>query len=320
MSNKPLLSICIPTYNRSSYLEKTLDSIINQNGFDNRVEIIISDNCSTDDTRDLCLKYSEKFHNIKYFCNDSNLADRNFALALSRGTGILRKLINDTLLFNGFTLEYFLELIDKEKEERRPIFNHYLQNKDFCCVDNLDKFLSLVSFNVTWIGSVSVWEDDIDLLFKNEYSFEKKLWQVPFVFDCIKRHESCIVITKKLFETQTVEKKDISYGIYEIFYNNFLGILKTEVDLKFIKQDTFEFIEKDLLFNFFSIWMYNYEVKKSKFLYSESENIIDMVLNTYRKKKYYSQYVVYYFLYKLKNNIRAFLSTIKKRICNVRFR
>ena len=117
MSNKPLLSICIPTYNRSSYLEKTLDSIINQNGFDNRVEIIISDNCSTDDTRDLCLKYSEKFHNIKYFCNDSNIADRNFALALSRGTGILRKLINDTLLFNGFTLEYFLELIDKENEK-----------------------------------------------------------------------------------------------------------------------------------------------------------------------------------------------------------
>ena len=50
-----LLSICIPTYNRETYLAKTLDSIVNQNIFlsSDDINIVISDNCSTDGTEAL---------------------------------------------------------------------------------------------------------------------------------------------------------------------------------------------------------------------------------------------------------------------------
>lgn len=45
---KPLLSICIPTYNRAEYLEKSLESIIRQSEFhSDDVDVVISDNCST---------------------------------------------------------------------------------------------------------------------------------------------------------------------------------------------------------------------------------------------------------------------------------
>ncbi|MCX8512062.1 MAG: glycosyltransferase, partial [Chthoniobacteraceae bacterium] len=45
------LSICIPTFNRSQYLRLTLESITNQELFQNsdEIEIVISDNCSSDD-------------------------------------------------------------------------------------------------------------------------------------------------------------------------------------------------------------------------------------------------------------------------------
>ena len=59
---KPLLSICIPTYNRSGYLEQCLESIVHQERFD-EIEVIISDNCSTDDTEAVCKKY-KSFQNI----------------------------------------------------------------------------------------------------------------------------------------------------------------------------------------------------------------------------------------------------------------
>lgn len=59
---QPLLSICIPTYNRSQYLKETIDSIIGQEEFKSEnVEIVISDNCSTDDTEIVCKKYIEQY-------------------------------------------------------------------------------------------------------------------------------------------------------------------------------------------------------------------------------------------------------------------
>ncbi|UJH91329.1 glycosyltransferase [Antarcticibacterium sp. 1MA-6-2] len=60
---KPLLSICIQTYNHSNYLRRCLDSILNQEvNFD--FEILIGEDDSSDSTRELCLKYAEKFPDI----------------------------------------------------------------------------------------------------------------------------------------------------------------------------------------------------------------------------------------------------------------
>lgn len=72
-NNKPLLSICIPTYNREIYLKKLLDSIISQEIFinTNDVEIVIDDWPSKDDTEKLVKEYKEKYPNkIRYFRND----------------------------------------------------------------------------------------------------------------------------------------------------------------------------------------------------------------------------------------------------------
>lgn len=56
---QPLLSICIPTYNRACYLWRTLNSITTQKGFlfTDFIEIIISDNCSDDATEEVCMEF-----------------------------------------------------------------------------------------------------------------------------------------------------------------------------------------------------------------------------------------------------------------------
>lgn len=70
--NKPLLSLCIPTYNREQFLEECLESVVHQDGFD-EIEIVISDNASTDNTQKLILKYQEQYKNIKYHKNAENI-------------------------------------------------------------------------------------------------------------------------------------------------------------------------------------------------------------------------------------------------------
>jgi glycosyltransferase involved in cell wall biosynthesis len=60
---QPLLSICIPTFNRAYILEKTLHSIVSQKIFQdtNEIEVIVSDNCSSDNTFEIVNKYIKKY-------------------------------------------------------------------------------------------------------------------------------------------------------------------------------------------------------------------------------------------------------------------
>ena len=49
--NNPLISICIPSYNRAVQLEKCLNSIYSQIGNDSLFEVFVSNNNSSDNTR-----------------------------------------------------------------------------------------------------------------------------------------------------------------------------------------------------------------------------------------------------------------------------
>jgi len=80
------LSICIPTYNRANYLKETLDSIVNQ--LDDEVEIAISDNASTDHTKELVIEYQKKYSNIVYYQSNENKGpDRNYYNAIKIASG-----------------------------------------------------------------------------------------------------------------------------------------------------------------------------------------------------------------------------------------
>ena len=60
----PILSICIATYNRASFIGDTLDSIIPQ--LDDDVELLVVDGNSTDNTEDVVREYIQKESRIRY--------------------------------------------------------------------------------------------------------------------------------------------------------------------------------------------------------------------------------------------------------------
>ncbi len=82
----PLISIIIPNYNNAIYLEHCLDSILTQT-YPN-LEIIISDDCSTDTSREIIEKYAQKFSNIKPILLDTNIGVTvNRIQAIDNATG-----------------------------------------------------------------------------------------------------------------------------------------------------------------------------------------------------------------------------------------
>lgn len=78
------ISVGMPVFNGERYLETAVRSILNQTYSD--FELIISDNASTDRTKEICLDLAAQDHRIKYTRNRRNIGaagnyNRLFALA-----------------------------------------------------------------------------------------------------------------------------------------------------------------------------------------------------------------------------------------------
>jgi glycosyltransferase involved in cell wall biosynthesis len=82
MQINPRVSVIIPTFNRREYLPVALDSVLAQTYTD--YEIVIIDDGSTDDTRDILAPYEQR---IRYFYqqNSGIAAARNRGIEESRG-------------------------------------------------------------------------------------------------------------------------------------------------------------------------------------------------------------------------------------------
>lgn len=80
MIENPLVSIIIPVYNVSQYLEEALDSVVNQTY--TNLEIIIIDDGSTDDSYRKCEKYANKDIRIRL------IHQENRGLSTARNVGL----------------------------------------------------------------------------------------------------------------------------------------------------------------------------------------------------------------------------------------
>ena len=82
---KPLISVVLCTYNGAKYLATQLDSILRQTY--KPIELIISDDASTDDTRQV-LQHYETHPGISIFYNEKNIGlAKNFNLASKQAKG-----------------------------------------------------------------------------------------------------------------------------------------------------------------------------------------------------------------------------------------
>lgn len=82
----PIVSIGVPVYNGERHLRAALDSLLSQSGAD--VELIISDNASTDATWEICTEYARRDGRVRTFRQQANrgvAANWNFVALQARG-------------------------------------------------------------------------------------------------------------------------------------------------------------------------------------------------------------------------------------------
>lgn len=119
MKNEIILSICIPTYNRAEKLQQCLENIICQfknDGIENLIEVVISDNASIDNTTEIVKKFQESFNNIKYFRNEKNIGmDENIINSVVKANGKYCWHIGDDDFIQNGVLEFLVDFLSKKE-------------------------------------------------------------------------------------------------------------------------------------------------------------------------------------------------------------
>lgn len=90
MPQPPRLSLCIPTWNRAIYLENAIESGLKEAGSHppNTIEILVSDNASTDETPELLAGLKGRHPELRFFRNSENRGfDVNYIRCIEEAQG-----------------------------------------------------------------------------------------------------------------------------------------------------------------------------------------------------------------------------------------
>lgn len=126
-SEQPMVSVCIPVFNGSLFIEETINSVLCQDYCN--LEIVVQDNASTDGTWDLLQLIAAKHSQLSIARNETNVGMApNWNLCINRAKGDYLMLLSaDDLLEKGF-LHRCLQIFEREKVDAVTTNHFWLQN------------------------------------------------------------------------------------------------------------------------------------------------------------------------------------------------
>ncbi len=122
LKNSPVVSVYVPTHNRSKLLKRAIESVQAQT-YQN-FELIIVDDCSSDDTCEVVKSYQKEDSRIKYLKNETNKGgcySRNRAIETAQGEFITG--LDDDDYFLPHRLKDFIDSWQKEHNNRAFLFS-----------------------------------------------------------------------------------------------------------------------------------------------------------------------------------------------------
>lgn len=130
-NDRILISTIIPSYNRADTVGQTIESILAQE-VDADMEIVIGDDCSTDNAREVLLAYKEKYPEIiRLIFHDQNVGlGANWATCVKACRGkYICNCDNDDYWHNPHKLQIQLDYMESHPESNICITNHRTLNR-----------------------------------------------------------------------------------------------------------------------------------------------------------------------------------------------
>lgn len=285
---KPILSICIPTYNRLDILRNTISSIYSDlDGVSlDDFEVVVSDNSKEHTTQPVIGEF--KYKNLHYYPTECE-GFRNSFFALSYGKGDYLKLNNNYTMFKKGTLRTMLAQIKSQYSTRSQIIytNGLRGFKKVMCYDNFDGYLAALSYFSSWSAGYGMWKEDFDAI-RDNVELDKYFPQTSLLFT--QTHKQMYVLDdRQLFKDQHVSKKG-GYDIFKVFSIDYLNLINNAVVERKISKDTFQIIKKELLYKYLSVRYFKTIIARLDNF--EHENVQENILTYYSKQQYYTMLFV----------------------------
>ena len=253
---KPLLSICIPTYNRCNILKVVLENYAADPDFDDNVELVISDNASSDATEMLCSGYAARFPNIRYYRNQENIRDLNFVHVLDLGQGAYLKLFNDWVYCPKGALRFMKDKIKENLLSHKPLF--FTSDTIFTaykspvidCRD-LNDYVRVVSTFVTYNNIFGTWRDQWERIENKRRYAGLQLQQVDWTYQLVSAGNGCRLYDQSVFSTCKIPLGPRGgYNWFQVHLDNYYRIMGSYIESEKIHQDTFREDRRNLLIHF----------------------------------------------------------------------
>jgi glycosyltransferase involved in cell wall biosynthesis len=279
IDNSLLLTIAIPTYNRAGYLDLCLQQICNQiKEYEDRIELIVSNNCSPDHTEDIVKKYIDAGYKIRYNKNPINNGERNFVtcLGLSRGKYMLI-FGDDDVLLDG-SLKKIMDLLSKDEygivylksygyavsyntEKPKTLQNGYFVHT------NLASFIEKVNYNFTFITG-NIFNKS---LIKTSIDFDKydntNMIQLSWIFEVLFNAKKNVYYNEFLVAAKIDNAG--GYNLCRVFGTNFNKVFNLFNSDKHYDPSYFAIINRELLYHFFPNWILKLRRTKTKFIHED---------------------------------------------------
>ena len=282
----PLLSYAFITYNRSQYLRKSLRSALQQVGNDPLVEVLVSDNASTDETRTLVEEQQKRFKNLRYHCNETNVgAAGNLHKAIQRSRGEYVIVAGDDDYLLDGALRVVLDNIRKYRGaalfhlRRENVPRHVHEDK------GIVPYIAYVGYHMTWIGGV-VFRRELYPLIKKPQKYDyTSMPQVYLQLEALRKNPKFVILYGMFLTEGTGEHMPSGFNFAEIFIGRYLDILMARPEIPaYLLSDEKKRLMDELIYDCLKkIVRYQHDLSL--------DGIFDIVREYYGEEPYYEEVV-----------------------------
>jgi|LSQX01.2.fsa_nt_gb glycosyltransferase involved in cell wall biosynthesis len=226
--DQPLISFCIPTYNRSQLILGCIKSIIDFQG--NEIEIVVVDNNSPDNTQDIITSINDT--RVKYYKNNINLGVVvNIIETIKKARGKWVFTLSDEDIVKPETIRELVKIIHENNYPDASVLIGNIRNfsgpypyyiyhngSDYvkcqyqdCKYDAGDIAISVIGFDHKYLSGIMFRKDCINEQTMNIYSNKEGLIAPHTVFYTIAASKGDAVTLNVDFCYRSVDKSKKSY-------------------------------------------------------------------------------------------------------------
>ena len=293
-NRQPLLSLCIPIYNRLEYLKRMLERFLEDKIlFEETIDLLISDNCSTDDLESCVNEFKSKGLKITYNRNQKNLGpDGNFLYCFNHAKGKYCWLLgSDDIPVKGFLNS--LVTVLQGKEYGLVHLNHHSDGLSqlFEYSDN-QKMVENIAHWITFMSSNIINTKNIAFINSNQY-MDTYLIQVPYyLYSCLNSPVNAIY-KYSCFEKDDDSANNGSYNLFQVFVQNLFDVYERFYQQKMLSRKVIENIKRNEYEHFLFPFIKDLLVLKKKSNF-DKKHAWHILFRCYGLKWYFYSYPIMY--------------------------